>query len=86
MNPVHGSTMLNFIHWVALHHSEITRLSDQPVERLLNLVNEYEGGKLTGNRTLSAKWQVGFDVLRDPKFCNDAYAEARRELARLEGS
>ena len=85
MNPVKGYTMLNFIHWVALHHPEIQRLRDTPEDELLDLVDEFEQGKLGGNQTLREKWKSSFHFLLKDTMDWEGYGDARKELARLEG-
>lgn len=85
MNPVRGYTMLNFIHWVALHRPEIGRLSDLSEETLLELVNEFERGQLTHDTYLREQWWAGFRFLLNEDRDWEGYAAARYELARLEG-
>jgi len=76
--------MLNFIHWVALHHPEVKRLGDQSEESLLKLVNDFERGKVAGNPTLCEKWRVGFHFLLKEDNDREGYGEARKALAGLE--
>ena len=84
MNPIRSYTMLNFIHWLAIHHPEIKQISDQPEYILLRLVNEFEKGKLDGNLKLTQKWKAGFDFLLNRSGSWDGYDEVRRELAHIE--
>lgn len=84
MNPVKGYTMINFLHWLANRHPEIRNLQKYPIEELLDLVDEFEGGKLQGNWELRAKWQNGFHFLFKDTFDWEGYGEARIELQRIE--
>mgnify|MGYP007002411118 CR=1 FL=1 len=76
--------MLNFLHWIASRHPEIRQLENEPMERLLRLVDEFEGGKLRSNDTLRFKWESGFRFLFQDGWDWEGYGDARRELKRLE--
>jgi hypothetical protein len=83
MNPARGYAMLNFIHWLALHHPELHRLSDLPEETLLELVNEFERGKVATNPILREQWRVSFHFLLTTGFDEEGFDEARQALEQL---
>lgn len=74
--------MMNFLHWLALHHPEIKRLRSLSREELLTLVDEFEDGKLGHNSQLREKWRSGFHFLFDSTSDWEGYDEARRLLGR----
>jgi hypothetical protein len=84
MNPVTGHTMLNFIHWLATTHPEVQSLREIDEVDILNLVDEFEGGKLSNNRDLKEKWRNGFYTLLKTNNSWKGYDEARRELETIE--
>lgn len=84
MNPVRGYAMINFLHWVQRYHPEIRQLRGLPEGELMRLVNEYEGGKLSGNDVLEMKWRAGFHELFEGRSDWEGYASARNELNDLE--
>lgn len=74
--------MLNFLHWLALHHPEARKLRSLPRENLLTLVNEFENGKLGHNSQLREKWRAGFQFLFEGTSDWEGYDQARRLLGR----
>ncbi len=82
MNPVRSNTMLNFIHWVAIHKRHVKNLKDLSEHELMDIVDEYEGGKLRDNWELKAKWESGFYMLLKSEGDWQGYGDVRRELKR----
>lgn len=76
--------MMNFLHWLSNRHPEIRNLQRYPIKKLLDLVDEFEGGKLRENDQLRAKWQNGFSCLFESTSDWEGYGEARRELLRID--
>lgn len=75
--------MLNFIHWVAIHKKDIKSLRELSIEQLLEIVNEYEGGKLTGNNQLTGKWRSGFWSLLESDDSFGGYDQVRLEMEKM---
>lgn len=84
MNPIRGYTVLNFIHWLAIHHPEIRTIRDTPTDQLLELANEFEQGKLSENEHLTQKWKAGFEYLLNDYGDWQGYDKARSALAQME--
>ena len=63
MNPVTGYTMINFLEWLVLHHPEIQKLKNLSESKLIDLVNEFESGKLDDDDNLRLEWVRGFEYL-----------------------
>ena len=80
MNPVTGYTMINFLEWLVLHHPEIQKLKNLSESKLIDLVNEFESGKLKDNDTLRRKWMIGFDYLFNDEGDWEGYGHARRKF------
>lgn len=78
MNPVRGFRMLEFLNWLILTHTEIRTIRGTPRTTLMRLVDEFEHGKLYGNKDLTRKWEVGFDFLLNGTGSWQGYGEARR--------
>lgn len=74
--------MLNFIHWVAIHKKDVQNLNDLSEDELMELVDEYEGGKLKDNFQLKGKWNSGFYMLLKSDGDHEGYGEVRKELKR----
>lgn len=77
--------MLNFIHWIAIHKKEIKSLRHLSKIELLELVNEYEGGKLKieENWELKAKWESGLNILLEGIWDGEGYGEVRQEMINI---
>lgn len=77
--------MLNFIHWIAIHKKEIRSLRALSKDELLELVDEYEGGKLKieDNWRLKAKWESGLDSLLKGTWDGEGYREVRQEMTKM---
>lgn len=84
MNPVRGHTMLNFLYWLAIHRPEVNSLRSLTEDQFLMLVDEFEHGRLGGNRDLRNKWSAGLRFLLDEDFDWEGYGSARAELTRIE--
>lgn len=84
MNPVKGYTMLNFLNWLTASHPEVHSLRSLSERDLVRLVDEYEGGKVSINPTLKAKWLHGFDYLLKNSGDWEGYELARRTLESIE--
>ena len=52
--------MINFIECVFRFRPHIKSLKTLQEDELIQLVNEFEGGKLSGNWQLTEKWKSGF--------------------------
>ena len=84
MNPVKGYTMFNFLEWLVLHHPEIQKLKNLSESKLIDLVNEFESGKLKDNDTLRRMWVSGFDYLFNDVGEWEGYDYARQFLVNRE--
>jgi uncharacterized cupin superfamily protein len=51
--------VLKFIHWLKEKHPDLRDPGDLPEPRLLELVDEFEGGGLSARRILKESWRVG---------------------------
>ena len=83
LSPVTGYEMLNFLEWLSAEHPEIQTLKDIPETDLLQLVNEFDNGKLEKNSYLKSQWRSGFQILLKTEDTLQGYNLARRELKRL---
>ena len=84
MNPIRGYTMLNFLDWLERRYPHLTSLRNLNDNKLLKLVNEFEGGKLRNNQTLTNKWLAGFNRLFRSRGDCEGYALARKKLDLIE--
>jgi hypothetical protein len=84
MNPIRGYTMLNFLDWLEKRYPHLTSLRHLNDNELLELVNEFEGGKLKNNQRLTNKWLDGFDFLFRGREDWEGYAFARNKLNLIE--
>src|SRR5712691_11266651 len=84
MNPIRGYTVINFLHWLVEKHPEVYTLKDLPESDLLQLVGEFEGGRLDGNDILVKKWLEGFRLLFESQDDWGGYDKARNTLENIE--
>jgi hypothetical protein len=82
VNPIREQRVLEFVAFLRSNHPNIGRLRDLHKRRLLELANEFERGRLTGNDDLERKWVATFDTLLNRKW--DGYAQAREAVKGLE--
>jgi len=58
--------MTRFVAWLGEVHPEVDHPDELPLAELLDLADEFEGGRVRQNRGLRESWQVGFiDHLQD---------------------
>ncbi|NEQ38090.1 MAG: hypothetical protein F6K40_18205 [Okeania sp. SIO3I5] len=84
MNPIRGYTMLNFLEWLQINYPQITSLRNIPENQLLDIVDQFEGGKLKNNNDLITKWRLGFDYLFTTSGDWKGYDRARKKLNIIE--
>ncbi|MGB8347030.1 MAG: hypothetical protein WCD86_19230 [Ktedonobacteraceae bacterium] len=83
LSPVTGYEMLNFLEWLSAEHPEIQTLNELPDTDLLQLVDEFDNGKLEKNSYLKSQWRSSFQILLKTGDTWKGYDLARRELKRL---
>lgn len=83
MSPVTGFEMLNFLQWMTSWHPEVLRLRDIPTERLMQLANEFEHGKLSRDSYRKDQWREGFRILFETENDWEGYKSARNTLRRI---
>ena len=71
MGPVHSSTMLAFIHWVAINRPKIRSLRGIPEDSLLKLANKFELS--SGHQNHSEAWRIGFQYLFEGEYLPKEY-------------
>jgi hypothetical protein len=49
-----------FVAWIEATHPEIERPETLAPDELIALADEFEGGRVRGNRGLRESWRVGF--------------------------
>jgi len=85
MNPVDSSSMLNFLHWVAMNKCEISSLDTLNEEDFLNLVEEYlsNGEKNFLNRRDLDEWRSAHNYIFKGKGDWGGYDRVRNFLSQF---